>query len=203
VSVAPGVRLARRVRSEPGREHADAEVGVLVVESAAPEDPQRGTSGPRRRQPSRYGRTMEMKTCFAVATYTLVAACGWADVERDPPDAIGLSYEEDPDFLVLPDDVELGQVTGLAVDSLDRLLVFHRAGAGFDNEVPIEAPTILVFDTETGVLLDSFGEGLFVVPHGLAVDEQDHIWATDARSDLVVELSSTGEVLGSSRGEDR
>jgi hypothetical protein len=53
------------------------------------------------------------------------------------------------------------------------------------------------------VLLDSFGEGLFVVPHGLAVDEQDHIWATDARSDLVVELSSTGEVLGSSRGEDR
>ncbi|MBL9028791.1 MAG: hypothetical protein JNL21_41745 [Myxococcales bacterium] len=99
--------------------------------------------------------------------------------------------------------MELGQVAGLAVDSLDRLLVFHRAGADFDNEVPIEAPTILVFDTTTGELLDRFGEGLFVVPHGLAVDEDDHVWATDARSDVVIELSSSGDVLGTSLGESR
>lgn len=139
----------------------------------------------------------------AIAACAALTACGWAEVERESEPTSTLEYVEERDFLVLPDDVELGQVTGLAVDSQDRLLVFHRAGAGFDNEVPIEAPTILVFDTATGELLDRFGEGLFVVPHGLAVDEDDHVWATDARSDVVVELSSSGEVLGTSVGERR
>ncbi len=137
-----------------------------------------------------------LAVCFA-------AGCGWAEVDRESADVASLVYEEQNDFFVIPDDVELGQVTGLAVDSLDRLLVFHRAGAGFDNEDPIEAATILVFDTQTGELLDRFGEGLFVVPHGLAVDANDHIWATDARSDVVTELSSTGEVLSSSLGESQ
>ena len=133
----------------------------------------------------------------------VVAGCGWSEVDRESADVASLVYEEQNDFFVIPDDVELGQVTGLAVDSLDRLLVFHRAGAGFDNEELIEDPTILVFDTQTGELLDRFGEGLFVVPHGLAVDANDHIWATDARSDVVIELSSTGEVLSSSLGESQ
>lgn len=150
-----------------------------------------------RRMPS------HLRSFGVVAACSLAGACGWTEVERESSSAAPLAYDEVDDFLQLPDGLTLGQVSGLAVDSTDRLIVFHRAGADFDNEVPIEEATILVFDAQTGELLDRFGEGLFVVPHGISVDAQDHIWATDARSDLVIELSSTGEVLATIDGAAR
>lgn len=52
----------------------------------------------------------------------------------------------------LPPGVKLGQTTGVAVDSADRVYVFHRGK---------KAP-IMVFDRE-GKFLRSWGEGLFKV----------------------------------------
>jgi len=49
-------------------------------------------------------------------------------------------------------------------------------------------------------LLDSFGAGLFVFPHGATVDYEGNLWVTDARSNgsighQVFKFSSDGEVL--------
>jgi DNA-binding beta-propeller fold protein YncE len=134
---------------------------------------------------------------------SIFLACGPSEVDRTATTVPALQYEEVEEFVELPEGVELGQVTGLAVDSLDRLYVFHRAGRAFDNEDPIPEPTILVFDTVSGRLLDEFGENLFVVPHGLAVDADGHVWATDARSNEVLELSSDGQVLSRWLGNEQ
>jgi hypothetical protein len=71
-----------------------------------------------------------------------------------------------------PDHVQLGQVSGVALDGAGHVLVFHRAGNVWDantfsdrevyqniGEPPIPQPTILVFN-ETGELVDTWGKNL-------------------------------------------
>jgi DNA-binding beta-propeller fold protein YncE len=60
-------------------------------------------------------------------------------------------------------------------------------------------PPILKFDND-GKLLDSFGEGLFIFPHGATVDAEGNLWVTDARSlgaigHQVIKFSPDGDVL--------
>lgn len=121
-----------------------------------------------------------------------------ADRDQDPGEAYRVV-----DWPRLPDGFELGQVVGVAVDSGDRVHVFHRAGYDFNNEEIIPKPTIAVFDADTGELLDEWGESMFVVPHGLAVDANDHIWATDVGNDTVWELLPGGEVVRVLMGDER
>ncbi|XP_047531328.1 peptidyl-alpha-hydroxyglycine alpha-amidating lyase 1-like isoform X1 [Vanessa atalanta] len=87
--------------------------------------------------------------------------------------------------------VKMGQVSGVALDTSGLLLVFHRATNSWDlntftdrnvyqgiGDPPIAEPTILVFN-ETGDLLDSWGQNLFYIPHGITVDNKGNVWVTD------------------------
>lgn len=56
---------------------------------------------------------------------------------------------------------------------LDRFLV-----SVFFRQV-IKEDTILVVDADKGRVKASFGSGLFYMPHGLKVDQEDNIWVTD------------------------
>jgi DNA-binding beta-propeller fold protein YncE len=92
----------------------------------------------------------------------------------------------------------LGQATGVAVDSRNRVLVFHRAGREWSDPFPSDAiavPTVMVLDGDSGAPLASWGEGLFVMPHGLAVDADDRVWVTDVALHQVFELSGDGRLL--------
>ena len=65
----------------------------------------------------------------------------------------------------LPAGRTLGQAAGVGVDSHNHVFVFHRAGREWSDPFPagpIEAPTVMVFDGDTGKK--------FVMPHGLSVD---------------------------------
>lgn len=58
---------------------------------------------------------------------------------------------------------------------------------------------ILKFDY-SGRLLTSFGQGLFLFPHGATVDHEGNLWVTDARSNevlgnQVIKFSPDGEIL--------
>ena len=60
-------------------------------------------------------------------------------------------------------------------------------------------PPILHFDP-SGKLLASFGAGMFVFPHGIAVDPEGNVWVADAdgrngKGHVVVKFSPTGKVL--------
>jgi len=65
--------------------------------------------------------------------------------------------------------IEWGQTAGLTIDADRRLYAFTRK------------PTpVIEFDVD-GKVLKTWGEGLFVYPHGIRVDRFGFLWLTDAR----------------------
>lgn len=86
-------------------------------------------------------------------------------------------------FLPLPEKIELGAVSAVAVDAADRIYVLQRG-----------VPPVLVFDAELNYDR-GWGAGLFKVPHGLRIDGQGHIWTTDNGNHVLRKFSPDGELL--------
>jgi DNA-binding beta-propeller fold protein YncE len=85
----------------------------------------------------------------------------------------------------IPAGTKLGAVSGVATDAADNLLVIHRG----DPQKPV-----LVFD-RGGKFLRAFGAGLFSSTHGLRIDPEGNVWATDNANHTVVKFSPDGKVL--------
>uniref|UniRef100_A0A915PKR8 peptidylamidoglycolate lyase n=1 Tax=Setaria digitata TaxID=48799 RepID=A0A915PKR8_9BILA len=108
---------------------------------------------------------------------------------------------------ILPISKPIGQVTGLGIDSEGYLLAFHRADRvwnqwSFDKHNqfntslgPIKNSTIYVIDPRTGVVVREFGQGIFYMPHGLTVDNDDNIWVTDVGSHEVQKYDKNFKLL--------
>lgn len=94
-----------------------------------------------------------------------------------------LGYRPAPDPFRLPPGMNFGPCSGVAVNSKGNILVFHRS-----------ARALLEFDG-TGRFLRSHADGVFTLPHGLRVDGDDNIWATDTGSHIVVKMSARGRIL--------
>jgi len=108
------------------------------------------------------------------------------------------SYELVKDWPDLPEDYVLGMPTGLGIDSENNIVVFHRAGRPWSFPPPeekIAKSTILTIDSKTGKILKSWGSDLFLMPHGLEVDEENNIWVTDCGLQQVFKFSSDGDLL--------
>ncbi|XP_074851374.1 peptidyl-glycine alpha-amidating monooxygenase isoform X2 [Carettochelys insculpta] len=99
--------------------------------------------------------------------------------------------------------LKLGQVSGLALDPKNNLVIFHRGdrvwdGNSFDSSFvyqqrglgPIEQNTILVIDPNNAEVLDSTGKNLFYLPHGLSIDKDDNYWVTDVALHQVFKLGT-------------
>ncbi|NQV69775.1 MAG: hypothetical protein HQ498_07090 [Pseudohongiella sp.] len=107
-------------------------------------------------------------------------------------------YETQRDWGELPQDSNWAAVTAVEPSPDGRFIyVIHRC---VNNSCAgrSEAP-ILKYDY-TGKLLDAFGEGLFIFPHGASVDYQGNLWVTDARGNDVIghqvfKFSADGEIL--------
>jgi len=63
-----------------------------------------------------------------------------------------------------------GEVPGMAIDATGRIFAFHRG-----------EPPIVEFDAE-GKVLKTWGEKMFVWPHGMRVDRNGFLWITDGRA---------------------
>ncbi|XP_063277746.1 peptidyl-glycine alpha-amidating monooxygenase isoform X6 [Prinia subflava] len=100
-------------------------------------------------------------------------------------------------------DLKLGQVSGLALDPENNLVVFHRGDHvwdenSFDSKFvyqqrglgPIEQNTILVLNPSNAKLLHSTGKSLFYLPHGLSVDKNGSYWVTDVALHQVFKLGA-------------
>ncbi|KAM5260843.1 peptidyl-glycine alpha-amidating monooxygenase isoform 12-T24 [Hipposideros larvatus] len=116
------------------------------------------------------------------------------------PDHTGDFHVEEaldwPGVYLLP-----GQVSGVALDPKNNLVIFHRGdhvwdGNSFDSKFvyqqrglgPIEEDTILVIDPNNATVLQSSGKSLFYLPHGLSVDKDGNFWVTDVALHQVFKL---------------
>ncbi|XP_070780965.1 peptidyl-glycine alpha-amidating monooxygenase [Enoplosus armatus] len=99
--------------------------------------------------------------------------------------------------------LQLGQVSGLALDADSNLVVFHRGdhtwGAdSFNNQAryqqrslgPIQQSTILVVDPAKGNILKASGRNMFYLPHGITTDKENNYWVTDVALHQVLKVSS-------------
>ncbi|XP_044030772.1 peptidyl-glycine alpha-amidating monooxygenase isoform X4 [Siniperca chuatsi] len=99
--------------------------------------------------------------------------------------------------------LQLGQVSGLALDSDSNLVIFHRGdhhwGAdSFNSQAryqqrslgPIQQSTILVVDPAEGNILKASGRNMFYLPHGITTDKENNYWVTDVALHQVLKVSS-------------
>jgi sugar lactone lactonase YvrE len=106
-------------------------------------------------------------------------------------------YRTTRDWGELPPGVKWAAVTAIEPAPDGTIFVVHRC---FENSCANrpEAP-ILKYDA-SGKLLASFGQGLFVFPHGSTVDAAGNLWITDAgggpgKGHQVFKFSPDGRVL--------
>ena len=104
------------------------------------------------------------------------------------------------DWPNLPDNFTLGSPTGLGKDTNGNIIVFHRSGRTWDSMPISHLPlitknTISTIDAKTGEILKSWGKNLFIMPHGLEVDNHNNIWVTDCGLHQVFKFDSDGNLL--------
>ena len=123
-------------------------------------------------------------------------------VYRDLPNPNGDAITE---WAALPDGRTWGSTAGIDIGPDGHVWVYDRCGAnGLDGgcEANPTVDPILKFDRNTGEILANFGAGLFVLPHGLHVDDDGNVWVTDSQGNeagtkghQVIKFSPEGEVL--------
>jgi DNA-binding beta-propeller fold protein YncE len=101
-----------------------------------------------------------------------------------PQTAPELDYVSVPDALSFPAGTTLaGAAAAVAFDSKGHLFVVTRGN-----------PSLYEFDNN-GKFIRSFGEGLFTRSHGLRIDKDGNIWATDVGAHTVMKIDPQGKVL--------
>src|SRR5215472_4094651 len=131
------------------------------------------------------------------ATMMLFAAP--ADAENPAMPSIDLPnlYAAGVKFGQMPEGRQWGGVIAVTPDRDGRsILAFERCGGSCLNS---DLPAVLEFDP-SGKLTKSFGAGMFVFPHGIAVDKDGNVYVADAdgkngKGHIVVKFSPDGKVL--------
>src|SRR5947209_4537170 len=92
-------------------------------------------------------------------------------------------YEVYENWGRLPAGWTWGEVVAVATDSHDRVFVCSRS----EHPVTVFAPD--------GAFLRSWGEGLFVRPHGICVGPDDTVWCTDDTAHTVRRFTPGGRPI--------
>ena len=138
-----------------------------------------------------------MKSALAVA---ILIVSGWQAVAQ--PNAVANSqpnpYRTLENWAKLPEGRHWGSTSAVDIDRDGKSIwVAERCGAN-SCEGKNDA-TILKFDA-SGKLVKSFGEGMFIFPHGICIDKDGNVWVTDGqgkggKGHQVFKFSPEGKVL--------
>ena len=115
--------------------------------------------------------------------------------QQAQPAASEIPFDSIPDFLRLPPGTNLGEVSGVAVDSQRRIYVFSRSGATGGPAFGPTAAQLLEF-APNGDFLREIGRDLYgwSFAHSVRIDKDDNIWAIDKGSDMVIKFNQAGRV---------
>ncbi len=134
---------------------------------------------------------------FVVAAAASVTSAALDQPTGEPGNDLPQPYRTTRDWGQLPPGVKWAAVTAIEPAPDGSIYVIHRC---FANSCAgrKEAP-ILKYDA-TGTLLKSWGDGMFIFPHGATVDRDANLWITDARGEngkghQVFKFSPDGRVL--------
>lgn len=103
-------------------------------------------------------------------------------------------YETVRDWGVLPDDRSWGSVSGIHID-IDGIHVWAADRCGNNSCALSDVDPIVKLDPQ-GNVVQSFGGGLIVWPHGLTVDREGNVWVVDARGPNAQELQQNPDISG-------
>ncbi len=105
-----------------------------------------------------------------------------------------IPFDSVPDFIKLPPNMYLGEVSGVAVNSKGHVFVYSRGNSN-GPAYAATASQLLEF-TADGKYLREIGHNLYAwsFAHTVRIDAQDHIWAVDKGSDMIVKFNPEGRV---------
>src|SRR6185503_18483235 len=123
----------------------------------------------------------------------LVALLG-ATPSAQPP-VTEIPFDSVPNFLKVPPDMNLGEASGVAVNSKGDVAVFTRSNSAGGPAYGATASQILLFD-KNGKFLREVGKGLYAwsYAHAIRFDKDDNLWAIDKGSDMIVRINPEGHV---------
>jgi peptidylamidoglycolate lyase len=107
-------------------------------------------------------------------------------------------YELINDWPQLPETFPFSQVSAVGVDTSQNIFILQRTGRQWLDSLPdslISSNTIFLLDKNTGKILNSWGADLFIMPHGLTVDEMNNVWITDVALNEVFKFNHNGDLL--------
>ena len=93
-----------------------------------------------------------------------------------------LPYVAVPESFTLPPNMNFGGTSGVAFNSKAHIFVIHRG------------PMPLMEFNADGNFIRGFGDGMFTRPHGLRIDKDDNIWATDVADNMVYKFAPSGRL---------
>jgi len=105
-----------------------------------------------------------------------------------------IPFDSVPNLLKLPQDLYLGEASGVAVNSKGHIFVFSR-GSTTGPAYGATAAQLLEFGPD-GKYLREIGKNLYAwsFAHAVRVDKDDNIWAIDKGSDMVIKFNPEGRV---------
>jgi hypothetical protein len=131
-----------------------------------------------------------MKLSVLLMLLALAARVGLAQEQRVPE----IPYRSVANFLKMPPNMYLGEVSGVAVNSKGHVFVFSR-GNTTGPAYGAAAAQLLEFDAD-GNYVREIGHNLYAwsFAHTVKVDAEDNIWVTDKGSDMVIKFDPEGRV---------
>jgi len=123
---------------------------------------------------------------------------------RQPKALPGSDLNADPNWPTPETAKALGQLSGVSIDTYGNAVIFHRGDRtwtgqtfnldntyGLDRSIPIPQATILTVNS-SGHTINSWGQGLFFLPHMITVDKQNNVWVTDVALHQVFKFGPYG-----------
>ena len=134
--------------------------------------------------------TVRLRAAFAGMAVIVIAMAMATAAQQS--NTLPNPYRRVDGWAQFPADEELGEVICVETDPSDNLWVFHRG-----------TTPILKFDP-SGKIVRRFGAGMFVEPHGMALDSEGNVWVSDngrgdasksAKGHQIFKFSPDGKLL--------
>jgi hypothetical protein len=128
---------------------------------------------------------------IVIALVVLLGATSYAQQSAIPE----IPFESVANFLKLPPDMNLGEASGVAVNSKGDVAVFTRSNSAGGPAYGATASQVLLFD-KTGKYVREIGKGNYAwsYAHAIRFDKDDNLWAIDKGSDMIIRFNPEGRV---------